>query len=526
MEPSKQIEIQLGHLCNNRCVFCVSGQETALGRALPVPIEPVLERLRQAAADGHKKLTLLGGEPTLQPGFLSVLRLAVELGFEQIVVFTNGAKTARAGYVEELIAIAGSRLVWRLSLQGATREAHERTTRKPGSFARLEATMEHLRARHQHLTVNMCVVRSNYASISAFPRLLERYGARQLHLDMVRPMDAGQRTEEEYADMLPRYSDLAAPLREMIAGFPEGFDVNIGNLPYCIAPELAPYIHHDGELTETVAADGDGLSRPWDKYFVKRRDKFKPESCQRCVFYERCSGVFEKYEQLYGLTELQPVSAAALRAVDPRGRLLALQLRPVTERLRAWTPPSPFEEARVWEASDRELLLELRAAEQGLRLRLTAPGGGVAGFEHFSVHVVTAPPSAALTQRGLSALVDALQGWGEALVHPPGADAVAGGVARSIAARLGRLRARAPFTGLIWERLEVSGDGARAELSFKSTDGGAAVLWLSEAQRQASGGYRVLSEATPALVAGLGSVLQALRATPAAAREPLSSAQK
>src|SRR5205823_14200524 len=114
---------------------------------------------------------------------------------------------------------------------------------------------------------------------------LFRSGVEQLHLDMVRPLDAGIRTEEEMRGMLPRYTDLVPHLERMVAGFPEGFDVNIGNLPYCVAPHLARFIHHDGEKTFTVAVDEkDQLSEPWDKYEVKRRDKLKRESCRECVF--------------------------------------------------------------------------------------------------------------------------------------------------------------------------------------------------------------------------------------------------
>ena len=70
MEPGSQIEIQLGHMCNNRCVFCVSGQRTGMGMARPLAAEPILERIAQAYAEGHRKITLLGGEPTLQPAFM------------------------------------------------------------------------------------------------------------------------------------------------------------------------------------------------------------------------------------------------------------------------------------------------------------------------------------------------------------------------------------------------------------------------------------------------------------------------
>jgi MoaA/NifB/PqqE/SkfB family radical SAM enzyme len=328
VEPDRQIEIQLGHMCNNRCVFCVSGQRTARGEAGPMSAEPVLERIRRARAVGHRKITLLGGEPTLQPAFMRIVEETVRLGFEEIVLFTNGAKTARAEVVDAVRA-TGGRFTWRISIQGASRESHERTTRKPGSFDRIVRTLGHLRDRGERITVNMCVVQSNFRDVERFPALLAPYGVSQLHLDMMRPLDAGDRTERELRDTLPRYSELAEPLRRMVHGFEEGFDVNIGNLPYCVAPDLTPWIHHDGARTDTIAIDGDDeLSEPWDKYLVKRRDKLKPASCGACVMRSRCSGVFETYARFYGTDELTPIDALALRAHDRGGRVFALWAEP------------------------------------------------------------------------------------------------------------------------------------------------------------------------------------------------------
>jgi MoaA/NifB/PqqE/SkfB family radical SAM enzyme len=322
VEPKKQVELQLGHLCNNRCVFCVSGQETALGRVAALEAGPLLAEVRRARAEGHAKITLLGGEPTLQPAFLDVVREAVAQGFEEIVVFTNGVKSARPAFVDEVLA-TGGRFTWRISIQGATREAHERTTRKPGSWARILESMRHLRERRQTITVNLCVVRQNLDSLPAFPELCARYGVSQLHLDLVRPRDAGQRTDDELRAMIPRMDELAGPMRAMIAGFPAGFDVNLGNVPFCAMPDLAPWIHHDGEATTTIAVDGaKDLSAPWDKYAVKRRDKVKPPACASCALEAACSGVFEAYARFHGTDGLAPVSEEVLRALDPEGRLV------------------------------------------------------------------------------------------------------------------------------------------------------------------------------------------------------------
>ncbi|MBX3274535.1 MAG: radical SAM protein [Sandaracinaceae bacterium] len=486
MEPDRQIEIQLGHMCNNRCVFCVSGQRTALGQAGPTPVEPVLRAIRLAREAGHRKITLLGGEPTLQPGFMRIVEETVRLGFEEIVIFTNGAKTARPALVDAVRA-TGGRFTWRISIQGATRESHERTTRKPGSFGRIERTLANLAARGERITVNMCLVGSNYEDVDRFPTLLAPYGVSQLHLDLMRPLDAGDRTEAELRAAMPPLSTLVPPLRRMVAGFPVGFDVNLGNLPFCVAPDLAPWIHHDGAATETIAVDGDDrLSRPWDKYLVKRRDKIKPPSCADCVLAPRCSGVFETYARFHGLAELRPIDATALRDADPNGELLGV-----------WAPPL-LAPARCRVRSDHALDVTL----DGVTASLDAHGGDLARYQRFGVRGLEGAGDVTALARLLARL--------DAPVHPLGPAAPP-----ALRAPLERLRRAAPFGGLRWTGLEVGPD--RVELALESASARAA-LWIAHRGRP-SGGYRVEEgTADEAMVDGLRQAMRALgpaRAEPA-----------
>lgn len=520
MEPDKQVEIQLGHMCNNRCVFCVSGQRTGMGEARPLETQPILDRITEAWDLGHRKITLLGGEPTLQPGFLDVVRHSVGLGFEDIVIFTNGVKTAREAFLDEVLA-TGGRFTWRISIQGATKEHHERTTKKARSFDRILKTMQHLRARGQRITVNMCVVTSNFESVHEFPALCARYGVDQLHLDMMRPLDAGVRTEEELRNTMPRYSDMVPSLTRMVQGFvaeDPDFDVNIGNLPFCIAPELARWIHHDGNATSTIAIDGDDrLSKPWDKYFIKRRDKFHPQTCQPCVFRKRCSGVFETYAQFHGVDELRPIRLEGLAEVDPQRFFLALSLEPFVTELARWTPPAPYGALRARSLGDADLEVSLPRADgagQSLAVVLRRPDapGAVARFEQLSLHLSSPTAGAEAALRGL---VAAMAAAGARPVAPLGDDAFVG-LARSIAVRLRRLRAAAPFGRLDWVDVQVSEAGARAELALTDPDarppGRAprAVVWLAEVEGRARGGYHVEGEATPALVEGLRALMAAL----------------
>jgi len=520
MEPKRQVEIQLGHMCNNRCVFCVSGQQTALGRARPLSVEPILERLEEAYRTGHRKVTLLGGEPTLQPGFMTVVERAVALGFEEIVVFTNGVKTAREGFIDDVVR-TGGRFTWRISIQGATKESHERTTRRPGSFDRILRSMEHLRRLGQRVTVNMCVVGSNYESVEHFPELVAEYGVSQLHLDMIRPLDAGERTEGEFREMMARYTDMVPALSKLAEGVPKEFDLNIGNLPYCVAPHLAARIHHDGEETLTVAVDGENaLSRPWNKYFVKRRDKSKPLSCRSCVFNSRCNGIFEKYREFHGESEFVPLSAEQLARLDPEHRLLAVHLAPRLA-VASWpAPPAPFDGVGVTELGERTLHLAL-SGKDPLVLALRPPGGGVAGFEGFALDVVRLPVSRDAARAGIGFVREQLAALGHRVVHPLGPDAIAGDVSPALMSRLSRLRRAAPFGELEWRDLGVLEEGVRAEVRLVARDGQGATVWLQDRGGKVTAGY-VLPDGMPgeAIVRGIREILTALSPKGRAAPQP------
>ncbi len=331
-----RFEIQLGHLCNNRCVFCSSGQLTAMKVARSVPIEPILAALEEARAAGATHLTFLGGEPTLHKRFLEALGKAVALGFEHVVIFTNGVMFPHPGFIDSVTALGN--FEWRISIQGATDEAHVATTERPDSFRRILHGLAELQRRGQLVTANMCVNERSYRSLPHYPELLAQYGVRQLHVDIVRPESTGERDEAYLRDIMPRYSDMAPYYSEMLAGFERwnpDFDVNVGNLPYCILPEWASRIHHGGQETVTKSSDAAGLEDSMNKYEWQGSLRTHLPGCAECVFRSRCTGIFRVYLELHGGDEFRPVSHAALAALDPERRNFVVLVEPLLTPLRA-----------------------------------------------------------------------------------------------------------------------------------------------------------------------------------------------
>ena len=504
-----EFELQLGHLCNDRCVFCESGRLTHAGRAPLLSVEMLSARVREAYAAGHRRITFLGGEPTIQPSFLEIIRLAVSLGFESIVIFSNGSKAGSTDIVDRVLA-TGGRFEWRFSVQGGTREAHARTTGRKGGFDQVLRALSVVRERGQRATVNLCLVRQNCDSLDRFAELLVPRGVSQVHVDMLNPYDTGGIRDDEVSAMMPRYSDVAGTLERMVEGFPEGFDVSIGGLPFCVAPSLAPWIHHDHHPMWTVTALESGApSLKPARYLARTSNKLKPERCRSCVFDERCTGVFGAYADRFGTEELQPVAYEQLAALPTYRRLVALHLRPW---LRSALDVAPWvSEISVQEMSLREACLTLRARNGGeLRLLFRdAHSQAIAASDWCAIHVEnrTVDPEAALG--AVRELWSRLERSGMHTVVPPGPDAFSS-IHPSVGARLQRLRGAAPFGRLVWGDTRVLDDGRRVEVVLRGPASETVTVWLAVDRRKSSGGYDAGSAPSHAVVDGLRAVLAIL----------------
>lgn len=351
-----QAEIKLGELCNNRCVFCISGHLTSEKRAPLVSALDLKERVRRAREAGARRITLLGGEPTIQPAFREVVEYAVGLGFDEIVIFSNGSRTGHTRLMDEVLA-SGGKFEWRFSFQGGNRQAHERTTGRKGSFEGLLESLERAAERGQKVTVNCCVVRQNYDSLPDFPGLLAPYEIAHFHADMLHPGDLPEPKKQRLGEIMPRYSDLVEPLRRMVRGFSPELAQSIGNLPFCIAPDLSPFIQHGGEETWVV-----GSRDTWNKYDDKTSAKTKLAACEGCALSARCGGVYRAYLELHGDAEIVAISPDTL-APESALPTLSPRLARCLERLRARAPFGRLS----WLGAE-----ELNAGQK-LRIRLRSP---------------------------------------------------------------------------------------------------------------------------------------------------------
>jgi MoaA/NifB/PqqE/SkfB family radical SAM enzyme len=180
--------LELTYRCNLDCYYCYNDRASA-GQPLSVTqYVSLFVDLRELAT---MNLTFSGGEPLAYPHFFMLGARARALGFV-IRVKSNGhllnGRLARR-LLEEV-----DPFVVEISLHGASAATHERQTRVAGSFKRLLANLEQMRALGLRVQLNATLTAWNESEIEEMGALAERL-ALPLRWNMqITPRDDGDRS--------------------------------------------------------------------------------------------------------------------------------------------------------------------------------------------------------------------------------------------------------------------------------------------------------------------------------------------
>lgn len=278
--------VRVNFRCNQACSFCF------VSTHLPAAPDAEVERAITEAARRGADLVLSGGEPTLHPRIVELVRLARDEGAALVELQTNAI---RLGDPARVAALRDAGLdVVHASLHASSAEVSDAITRAPGTFAQtVEGCDEVVRA-GLRLRLSFVFCRAN---LDDFPRYVgwvaDRWPGTEICVSFVAPStDLVPRTPE----LIPRYSDVVPHLADGLrvararGVHLSGLDSMCG-VPLCLVPEsLQPYFalaeaprdYAGGEMVDAAA-------------------------CRRCDLRGRCFGLRRGYAELYGEAELSPV---------------------------------------------------------------------------------------------------------------------------------------------------------------------------------------------------------------------------
>jgi MoaA/NifB/PqqE/SkfB family radical SAM enzyme len=358
-DPRHNVEINVGKICNNKCVFCLDGMPSKDDHTF-MPFETMRSELLRWREEGHLSVGFLGGEPTTYPQIIPAVKYAKELGFSRIALATNAMMLRREPFLDDLLAAGLTRVT--VSMHGHTPEVEDKLTMVPGGFEKKCTALRHLVARRRAgqlldgVSVNIVLNGWNYRYLLEMMKFFfVDMELEDLRANFVRP----EGYAEDNADLVPTYTQVVPYLIRAMAANERTYKkvFTFGGVPMCVLPErlladetlLAQYmgdvyrdLSTDCSIRGGETARTDGVSRVeggrarfnWQDR--KRVDlKFQPASCKKCAFTSVCEGVWRGYLDIYETGEFAPLERQGEAIVRSTPRLKTPPAaRPIAERKR------------------------------------------------------------------------------------------------------------------------------------------------------------------------------------------------
>ncbi len=302
------LDLRLGTRCNFNCRYCLLGHEKRSTRSL-ADIEADLRHGRRL---GLESLSLTGGEPTLHPEILRIVRRARALGYRQVILVTNASLLSQGRNLERLIEAGVSAVGF--SFDAPNRGVSRRLWRRD-AYARVLEGVRRVLAREDLIVGSISVLtRLNMHLLPELVRLLaelarERRGLYLPAVDFVMPEENAWAQRRA---LVPRLREAAPHLRAALdearrLGLPLAFR----GMPACIMPEHREW---DMERYMSIFDVVDLGERSRQQRTGLDLLRHKPPRCAGCRNRRSCLGLYRAYANLYGTSELRPVPPAAREA--------------------------------------------------------------------------------------------------------------------------------------------------------------------------------------------------------------------
>lgn len=173
----REFKVEVTYRCDMNCVHCSSDAHPS--NPLEMSQEDCLSILKQAGEMGAERVAFSGGEPFLWPHLLSAIGSAASCGLA-VSIYTSGNIVGFSDLAEAAQRVGASKLVF--SLFGANALAHERVTRKAGSFDRTVRSMRDAVSLHLDVEAHFVPMASNYRELPDIAALAHKVGASRISI--------------------------------------------------------------------------------------------------------------------------------------------------------------------------------------------------------------------------------------------------------------------------------------------------------------------------------------------------------
>lgn len=297
-KEDKRIDIKIGYQCNNCCRFCVQGNKRE--RCLFREKLEIIEDLTKARND-CQSVVFTGGEPTIHPDFLDLVKNAKRLNYQVIQIQTNGRMFAYKEFCRKTI-VAGAN-EFSPAVHGHTAKLHDYLTNTKGSFNQTIQGIKNLKDLGQKVVTNTVITKFNYRYLPNIAKLLVDLGVDQFQFAFVHIVGTAWKNRNL---IVPKKMQIIPYVKEGLdIGIKAGKRVMTEAIPYCLMKGYEKYIA-ERIIPDAIVVEDKFKIDDYKEYRVNH-GKTKGPDCEKCDFYSICEGPWREYPEIFGWKEFVPV---------------------------------------------------------------------------------------------------------------------------------------------------------------------------------------------------------------------------
>lgn len=284
--------VRLTSYCNNRCVFCL---DTAAHNGTYRSLFEIEKEIVEGRVAGATRLILSGGEPTIHPNFVELIRFGSRLGYARVQTVTNGRLFAYPDFLRHCLDAGLGEITF--SVHGHRAELHDALVGVPGAFDQevrgIEAALTDGRP---IVNIDVCLNRENVRHLGALVDRFVALGVREFDLLHIIPF--GRAYDNGRASLFYDLEEAMPAIREVLKRSEDpGLQIWFNRFPPPYLEDYEHLIQDPHKLHDEVRGRQDELARLLGT--GKPLSCREPARCGRCHLKSFCEYLADEMEGLH-----------------------------------------------------------------------------------------------------------------------------------------------------------------------------------------------------------------------------------
>jgi MoaA/NifB/PqqE/SkfB family radical SAM enzyme len=281
-----------------------------------LPFPQIKKELKEFKKKGYNIVGFLGGELTVYPRIIELVKFATKLDYKRINLVSNGRRYSDINFLKHLIAAGNIRFY--LSVHSHKEKIEDFLTSVKGGFKEKIKGLYNLVSLQKRglikekIFINLVANKLNYKFFSQTMFFyFKNFGIKDFRFNFIRPEG---RAFNNFKILVPTYSEVLPYLKESVL-LSKKLNVNLSaeGIPFCILKGIKNFNNFIGEFKDGEGEIKEGEdNRKQFKFAKLRKEKLrsKMKSCKNCIYDSLCEGPWKNYVKIYGFKEFKPIKSA------------------------------------------------------------------------------------------------------------------------------------------------------------------------------------------------------------------------